>query len=157
MMKLLLKINVNQEDGSVFFDTDYEFPEVSRRNPPVEWEGGLYQDLAYALTHSGPNIRRAAKLIGTAISDPRVDYCGLHPLLESTLTDWRRAKAKELNVSAYVILTQRVLLSIADDAPTTEQALLDIPGFGPGLLARYGKEILALVASALDKEEEMPF
>lgn len=151
MMKLLLKISVD-EDGSVFFDTDYDFPEIAKRRPPVEWENGLYRELAYAIEHSGPNTRRAVKMLSTASTDPRTGYLGLHPKLEEALTAWRRAKAQKIHAPSYVILHQRVLLAIADEAPLTEEALLEVPGFGMGLLNRYGKEILEIVADTLPLE-----
>ena len=144
-----MQISVDDEDGRVFFDTDYDFPEVVKRRPPLEWEDGLYGELSYAIENSRWNIRRGMKLISTAATDPRAGYRGFHPQLEEALTDWRRTKAKELDVPSYVILHQRVLLAIADEAPETEKALLDVPGFGPGLMERYGKEILAQVTDVL--------
>ena len=80
------------------------------------------------------------------------DYRSLHPELKDRLTQWRRAKAKEKNVSAYVILTNSTLFAISDLAPITEETLLAIPGFGPVRNANYGHEILTLVEQSLKEE-----
>ena len=81
--------------------------------------------------------------------DPDYDYQDLHPELARELVLWRRTKAQELNVPAYFILHQRVLHAIADAAPKTEAELLALPGFGPGLYARYGEEIINLIKENL--------
>ena len=80
---------------------------------------------------------------------PPQEYQDLHPELTQELVLWRRAKAKEQNVPAYFILHQRVLFSIADNAPRTEEELLSIPGFGPKLMSRWGEDILSIVAKTL--------
>ena len=79
-----------------------------------------------------------------ARKESRYSYQCLHPDLEKELKEWRKQKAKAKNLPVYLILRQKVLLDIADNAPSTEEELLDIPGFGPGLYASYGQEILAL-------------
>ena len=80
------------------------------------------------------------------------DYRSLHPELKDRLTQWRRAKAKEKNVSAYVVLTNSTLFAISDLAPTTGENLLAIPGFGPVRFDHYGDEILAIVEQSLKEE-----
>ena len=44
----------------------------------------------------------------------------LHPELSSILRKWRREKARELGLSAYIILTNKVLLAISNLSPVTE-------------------------------------
>ena len=152
-MKQLLQIQVD-DLGNIFFHTDYDFPEVAKRRPPMDWEDGLYRELSYSILHAGTLIRRAVKFISVASNDPRADYLGLHPGLEEALVQWRKEKAEQQKVPSYHILHQRVLLAIADNAPLSEMDLLDIPGFGPHLLERYGKEILDLVQRKLGEEDQ---
>ena len=61
------------------------------------------------------------------------------------LRDWRRKRAKEDNVPAYVVLNDRHLDGIAQRAPTTLDELAACDGIGPTKLDRYGDDILALL------------
>lgn len=80
------------------------------------------------------------------------DYKSLHPILMDYLIQWRRDKAKETGLSAFLVMTNRTLWAISDAAPATGEALLAIPGFGPGHMDNYGEEVLALVDQALAEE-----
>ena len=84
------------------------------------------------------------------------DYKSLHPVLLDYLVQWRRDKAREQNVSAFVILTNKTLWAISDAAPSSPAALMDVPGMGPGRFEKYGEEILALVDQALADEGAAP-
>ena len=75
------------------------------------------------------------------------DYKSKPPRLMEFLIQWRRDK------SAFLILTNRTLWAISDEAPRTEVALVDIFGFGRARFEKYGEEILALVEQALADEE----
>ncbi|MBR1575986.1 MAG: AAA family ATPase [Bacteroidales bacterium] len=70
-----------------------------------------------------------------------------HPELVEALITWRREKARELGVPAYVILHQKALLGIADAKPDSRAQLLDVPGFGPELWKKFGMEILNLLSA----------
>jgi len=80
------------------------------------------------------------------------DYLSAHPILKDNLVQWRRAVAKEKNLSAFLIITNSTLFAISDRAPRTEEALLGIPGFGASRFEKYGKDILAIVEDSLLKE-----
>lgn len=69
-----------------------------------------------------------------------------HPELVEALTEWRRVQYKKQEVPAFHILSQKVLLGIADAAPRTQRALLAVPGFGKTKWAQYGEELLELIA-----------
>ena len=84
------------------------------------------------------------------------DYRSLHPVLLDYLVQWRRDKAREQNLSAFLILTNKTLWAISDAAPTSQAALMDVPGMGPGRMEKYGEEILALVDQALADEGAVP-
>jgi len=81
------------------------------------------------------------------------DYKSKHPRLMEFLIQWRRDKSRETGLSAFLILTNRTLWAISDEAPRTEVALVDIFGFGRARFEKYGEEILALVEQALADEE----
>lgn len=82
------------------------------------------------------------------------EYQSIHPELKDKLILWRRAKAREKGVSAFLILTNRTLFAISDQAPQTEEDLLGISGFGPNRFASYGMEILSIVEKSLADEME---
>jgi DNA topoisomerase III len=65
-------------------------------------------------------------------------------LLVADLKKWRLAEASRAGVPAFRVLHERTLLAIAATRPRDETALLAVPGFGPGLLKRYGASLLGL-------------
>ena len=80
------------------------------------------------------------------------DYQSTHPILKDRLIQWRRELAKEKNLSAFLIITNSTLFAISDMAPTTEEELLAVPGFGPKRFASYGYEILSIIEHSLEEE-----
>ena len=71
------------------------------------------------------------------------------PGLLGALRRWRARKAEQEErdgSTRYRILTRAVLRQIADTLPDCPQALLAISGFGKHSVARYGEEILGIVA-----------
>ncbi|MDQ4118035.1 MAG: DNA helicase RecQ, partial [Actinomycetota bacterium] len=67
------------------------------------------------------------------------------PLFER-LRSWRAGAAKEQGVPAYVIFHDATLREIASRAPGDLAALGTISGIGEGKLARYGEQVLAVLA-----------
>jgi len=63
------------------------------------------------------------------------------------LRAWRAAVAKEQGVPAYVIFHDATLRQIATDSPSTLTALGTVSGVGEAKLARYGQQILELLAA----------
>jgi len=64
------------------------------------------------------------------------------------LRGWRAAAAKEQGVPAYVIFHDATLRQIAAEAPATLTELATVSGVGEAKLAKYGPQILDLVAAA---------
>ncbi len=62
------------------------------------------------------------------------------------LREWRRERAGEDDVPAYVVFTDATLQLIAEHKPTSEGGLLAISGVGRTKLERYGAEVLELLA-----------
>ncbi|WP_298177985.1 ATP-dependent DNA helicase UvrD2 [Saccharomonospora sp.] len=61
------------------------------------------------------------------------------------LRQWRSARAKELNVPAFVVFTDATLVAIAEQRPTDARGLVGISGIGATKLERFGDDILAVV------------
>jgi ATP-dependent DNA helicase RecQ len=63
------------------------------------------------------------------------------------LRAWRAAAAKEQGVPAYVVFHDATLRQIATDSPATLAALSRINGVGETKLAKYGDQILEVIAA----------
>ncbi|MEU7590746.1 DNA helicase RecQ [Micromonospora sp. NPDC049230] len=63
------------------------------------------------------------------------------------LRSWRAATAKEQGVPAYVVFHDATLRQIASDAPSTLADLSRVSGVGENKLAKYGEQILAVLAT----------
>ncbi len=75
-----------------------------------------------------------------------------NPVLYDLLADWRREKAKEEGVAAFMILGNKTLVMLANEAPQNEDDLLSIPGIGKKKKADYGADLLNIIRSFNDKE-----
>ncbi|MDM4719872.1 DNA helicase RecQ [Micromonospora sp. WMMA1363] len=62
------------------------------------------------------------------------------------LRSWRAATAKEQGVPAYVVFHDATLRQIATDAPAALADLSQVSGVGEAKLAKYGEQILAVLA-----------
>ena len=99
-----------------------------------------------ALLEDGKKPRKAAAR-AKPVETRDVYNDNRHPELVEKLIDWRREKARELGVPAYVVLHQKTLLGIADAKPDSRAQLLEVWGFGPELWKKYGMEILKVLSS----------
>jgi DNA helicase-2/ATP-dependent DNA helicase PcrA len=68
------------------------------------------------------------------------------PTVLDALKAWRRTAAKAAGVPAYVIFHDTTLAAVAEAQPTTREALLALPGLGPVKAARYGDDLLRVLA-----------
>jgi DNA topoisomerase-3 len=93
---------------------------------------------------------KSRKTIAVAKDKTRVDQATVPTsiALISELKAWRLKKARRSHVPAFRILSDRVVTAIAINRPTNDTALLEISGFGPRLLEKYGSDILAIVRRA---------
>jgi len=70
------------------------------------------------------------------------------PLID-TLKRWRLNEARQRQVPAYTILSNRVLADIAASKPTSEDDLLAISGVGQGTVDKFGQQILGMIRDSL--------
>lgn len=81
----------------------------------------------------------------------------LHPELYRSLSEWRTAKTREINLPAYVIMQQKALMGIVNLLPDTPQALEAVPYFGVKGVEKYGLEILGIVRNYMKEyQQERP-
>lgn len=124
----------------------------------------LLRDVEQAFYRSGMEVSAAAELVSLALGlcnsaldlpieqlpKPRLRITAQmsrNPELFDSLKNWRKSKADEKEMPPFVIFNNKVLLDIADNCPVTEEELLDIKGFGPVMLDRYGADILEITNS----------
>lgn len=67
--------------------------------------------------------------------------------LYERLREWRRARAADDGVPAYVVFTDATLQLVAEHRPTTPDGLLRISGIGRAKAEKYADEVLAVVGA----------
>jgi superfamily II DNA helicase RecQ len=68
--------------------------------------------------------------------------------VEEALRAWRKERSRADGVAAFIVMSDRHLLGIAERRPETEAELAACPGIGPAKLAAYGDELIAVVTTA---------
>lgn len=91
------------------------------------------------------NRTTVARSNGIRTAD-QLDEAG-RELLEA-LRSWRLARARAAATPAFVICNDRTLIEIAMTRPSSTTELLSVYGFGEVKAARFGPELLALVAGS---------
>ena len=97
---------------------------------------------------SAPGKKRVAK------APVAVSQAAEEPVLRADsktaamLKAWRLAVAKKQGVPAFRVMSDRVLLAIAEDEPRTAAELLAIPGMGIKLVEKYGAQIYRVLNEA---------
>ena len=64
----------------------------------------------------------------------------------SALKEWRKSKAKELDVAAFMVFSDKTLRHLAEVKPTSTEGLREIYGIGEQKLEAFGTELLAELA-----------
>jgi len=90
-------------------------------------------------TKASPSSRRTAAELPAAAA-------GVFERLRA----WRAAASKEQGVPAYVIFHDATLRQIAAESPASLADLARISGIGEAKLARYGEQIIELLAEPQD-------
>jgi DNA topoisomerase-3 len=70
------------------------------------------------------------------------------PRLEEMLRTWRTGQAKRQGVPAFRIMSDKVLLAIAEKQPGTAAELLSIPGIGIASVEKYGAQLYRILNQA---------
>jgi superfamily II DNA helicase RecQ len=99
-----------------------------------------------------PKIRKTV-IAANTVKDPKIVKYSVENDLLSTdeekileaLKLWRAEKAKQQNLPAYFIASNKELSSVAKYKPGRKEELLDIKGFGKHKIENYGEEILEIL------------
>jgi hypothetical protein len=94
-----------------------------------------------------PKAPKAAKATtGAAGATPQDETADiLNPELFELLRAWRNGVAREREVSAFVVATQKALIGIANTMPSNEAALGAIRGIGRSFVEKFGAQALQIV------------
>ena len=75
---------------------------------------------------------------------------GASPQLAEQLRTWRKERAADDEVPAFVVFNDKTLAEIARLRPQTPRDLLAVSGLGPAKVSRYGEDLLRVLAGADD-------
>lgn len=92
-------------------------------------------------------IRPQTVRIIPSVGGPTPRAASVDGALLERLQLWRRERAKQDAVPAYVIAHDSTLQAIANDRPTNAASLRRIKGMGPVKVDQYGADILAVIAA----------
>lgn len=138
-------------------------PETGRfpEQPIAHLQGDVVSVVEHFFTHAGlprlllivhwqappdPNRRVPAPQRRATGDDPRMELTADERPIFDRLRAWRTSRSTAEAVPPYVILTNRQLADLARARPTTLVGLREIPGLGEAKGAKYGEEILKVVA-----------
>ena len=110
------------------------------------------KDKAIGLLNADQSAKRSAKSKPSEKIEVDRNSDIRHPKLFRNLRAWRALRAEELGRPAYGVLTQKALIGITNELPTSGRELLRMPGFGKKSLEMFGKEILAIVQEYIEEE-----
>jgi DNA helicase-2/ATP-dependent DNA helicase PcrA len=69
------------------------------------------------------------------------------------LRRWRLHLSREKKAPAYVIFTDATLVALAEQMPTDEESLMEIPGIGPSKIDQYGEAVLSVLEAGYPVDE----
>jgi DNA helicase-2/ATP-dependent DNA helicase PcrA len=103
----------------------------------------------------GTVLSAHCRTCGHALNDAAERKIGRHSDCPATydertlvlLKEWRKQEAAEEKVPAFCVFTDATLVAIAEARPSSEQALLSIPGLGRAKLTKYGEQVLTILAA----------
>ena len=110
------------------------------------------KDKAIGLLNADQSAKRSAKSKPSEKIEVDRNSDIRHPKLFRNLRAWRALRAEELGRPAYGVLTQKALIGITNELPTSGRELLRMPGFGKKSLEMFGKDILAIVQEYIEEE-----
>jgi superfamily II DNA helicase RecQ len=80
-------------------------------------------------------------------NDVDQELTGVASVLAKRLRSWRLEKAREQGIPAFRIFGDRVLETLAQHRPASLDELIEVRGFGPKLVEKYGADILNCLKS----------
>lgn len=120
------------------------FVVVYRLVPPSHPDGSSGKlEPGHGQAHGQPRDKTAP-----SATDLRAGLAPEHRARFDLLRDWRNRTAQDEGLPAYAVLTNKQLLAVTRDAPSTRAAPQRVEGLGTRRAERYGHAILAITAPA---------
>lgn len=114
--------------------------------PPEVWE-----EDAPGRRIAGPNLERQR---GAGASESAAGAGDEERALFERLREVRRELARAEAQPAYIVASDQALRALARERPRNTEELLEVHGFGPAKVERYGADFLAVIAAAAPPPEE---
>ena len=102
----------------------------------------------FLLEKEQPKERQRSRKRKVAEDNPDVRY----PKLVDLLKHWRMEEARERNVPAFHILTQKALIGVAAKMPRTKEALMEVSGIGQAKCSQFGDAIVEVVENFIRRQ-----
>ena len=131
-----------------------ETPQPSRRSRPSNAQWWLDPPRGPETTEPAPASKAKSPPIDES-AEPEAAK------MFERLRAWRLERSKADGVPAFVVFSDATLRELARRRPTTDKALLAVPGIGPAKLAAYGQALKPLLDGSVrsqggGREESMP-
>lgn len=114
----------------------------------VDLKEGTYSMLK--LNHRSMRLLKSQEKVVLKILDKREPL--LNKELFEALKRWRKDKAFRERIKPYIIFSDTSLIAISNSKPKTLEELLEIRGVGTKKIEAYGKELLSIIQSTVEKE-----
>ncbi len=114
-------------------------------------KGGALRAIADELRRIGDALSRTANHVAHApqpAAPPAAPASPQEEALFQSLREWRANEARKLGMPPYIVATDKALRALAQRRPATVEELKGVPGFGPAKAAKYGADVVHLVAGA---------
>ena len=138
----------------------HETPEPSRRSRPSDAQWWLDSPRGSETIKQAPASAtgRAAPGRSSKAQSPPIDEASepAAAAMFQRLRQWRLERAKADDVPAYVVFGDATLRELARRRPTTDEAMLAVPGIGPARLAAYGADLKPLLAGRVQHSGTRP-
>jgi superfamily II DNA helicase RecQ len=112
---------------------------------------------AWLLEHPERSSYGAPLAAPATPAEPQAPEVEKYTDLQKALWLWRRRTAEELGQPVYVIMSNEVMLRVAEQRPQTTEELGAIPGIGAQRLQHYGDAVLDIIKlhPAHDGDDEL--
>lgn len=104
-----------------------------------------------ALSRTANHVSGAQPPVASGETDAKPAAVALSPQDEAlfqALREWRAEEARKQGMPPYIVATDKALRALAERRPQSVEELRGVPGFGPAKAAKYGANVVELVAGA---------